>query len=106
MTSTFINVFSVTDCLLQDRLLKTPLRYSLTSRFRIFRISFIGKTGNIKNITKPDVILNNFLIRKSTTSMYCQPDYVDQTSQGLSPGSWRNKTTEIQGLINLRALWF
>ena len=43
-------------------------------------------------------------MRKSTRNMYCQPDYVDQkTSQGLSPGSWRNKATEIQGLIHLRA---
>ena len=36
--------------------------------------------------------------------MYCPPDYVDQeTSQGLSHGSWCNEATEIQGLINLRA---
>ena len=36
--------------------------------------------------------------------MYCSPDYVDQeTSQGLSPGSWREKATEIQGLVDLRA---
>ena len=35
----------------------------------------------------------------------CSPsDYADQeTSQGLSHGSWRNEATEIQGLINLRA---
>ena len=36
--------------------------------------------------------------------MYYPPDHVDQeTSQGLSPGSWQNEATEIQGLINLRA---
>ena len=36
--------------------------------------------------------------------MYLPPDYIDQkTSQGLSPESWRNKATKIQGLINLRA---
>ena len=36
--------------------------------------------------------------------MYCPPDYVDQEMlQGLSPGSWHNEATEIQGLINLRA---
>ena len=36
--------------------------------------------------------------------MHSPPDYVDQeTSQGLSSGSWRNEATEIQGLINLRA---
>ena len=43
-------------------------------------------------------------MRKSTRSMYCSPDYVDQeTSQGLSPGSWCNEATEIQGLVDLRA---
>ena len=43
-------------------------------------------------------------MRKSTRSMYCPPDYVDQeTSQGLSPGSWCNEATEIQGLVDLRA---
>ena len=37
-------------------------------------------------------------MRKSTRSMYCPPDYVDQeTSQGLSPGNWCNEATEIQG---------
>ena len=36
--------------------------------------------------------------------MYCPPDYVDQEmSQGLSPGSWLNEATEIQGLVYLRA---
>ena len=76
----------------------------LASRFRIFRRAIIDKTGNIKNIIKAAVVLHNFPMRKSTRNMYCQPDYVDQkTSQGLSPGSWRNKATEIQGLIHLRA---
>ena len=42
-------------------------------------------------------------MRKSTRNMYFPPDYVDQeTSRGLSPGSWRNEATEIQGLIDLR----
>ena len=76
----------------------------LASRFRIFRRAIIDKTENIKNIIKVAVILHNFPMRKSTRNMYCQPDYVDKkTSQGLSPGSWRNKATEIQGLIHLRA---
>ena len=76
----------------------------LASQFRIFRRSIIGKTGNIKNMTKADVILHNFLMRKSTRNMHCPSDYVDQeTSQGLSPGSWPNEATEIQELINLRA---
>ena len=35
----------------------------LASRFRIFRRSIIGKTGNIKNITKAAVTLHNFLMR-------------------------------------------
>ena len=99
MTSTFINVFSITDCLAQDRFLKTPLGYWPVD----FRRFIIAKTGNIKNITKAAVILHNFLMRKSTRNMYCPPDYVDhETSQGLSPGSWRNEATEIQGLIDLR----
>ena len=38
----------------------------LASRFRIFRRSIIGKTGDIKSATKTDVILHNFLMRKST----------------------------------------
>ena len=38
----------------------------LASRFRIFRRSIIGKTGDIKSATKADVILHNFLMRKST----------------------------------------
>ena len=38
----------------------------LASRFRIFRRSIIGKTGDIKSTTKADVILHNFLMRKST----------------------------------------
>ena len=55
-------------------------------------------------MTKADVILHNFLMRKSTRNMHCPADYVDQeTSQGLSPGSWPNEATEIQELINLRA---
>ena len=67
-------------------------------------IKTFSKTGNIKNIAKANVILHNFLMRKSTRNKYCTPDYVDQeTSQGLSPGSWRNEATEIQGLSNLRA---
>ena len=48
------------------------------SRFRIFRKSIIGKTGNIKNITKAAVILCSFLMRKSTRNMYFPPGYVDQ----------------------------
>ena len=76
----------------------------LASRFRSFRRSILGKIGNIKNIAKADIILHNFLKRKSTRNMYYPPDHVDQeTSQGLSPGSWQNEATEIQGLINLRA---
>ena len=76
----------------------------LASRFRIFRRSIIGKTGNIKYITKATVIFHNFLMRKSTRNMYCSPNYFDQeTSQGLSPGSWRNEATECQGLVDLRA---
>ena len=75
----------------------------LTSRFRIFR-SIISKTGNIKNITKTAGILHNFLMRQSTTNISCPPGYVDQeTLQGLSPGSWHNEATRIQGLIHLRA---
>ena len=67
-------------------------------------IKTFSKTGNIKNIAKANVILHNFLMRKSTRNKYCPPDYVDQeTSQGLPPGSWRNEATEIQGLSNLRA---
>ena len=42
----------------------------LISRFRIFRRSIIGKTGNIKYITKAAVILHNFLKCKSTRNMY------------------------------------
>ena len=75
----------------------------LASQFRIFRRSIIGKTGNIKNITKATVILHNFLMRKSARNVYYPPDYVDQkTSQEFSPRSWRNEAPEIQGLINLR----
>ena len=75
----------------------------LASRFRIFRRSIIGKTVNIKYITNAAVVLHNFLMRKSTRNMYFPPDYVDQeTSQGLYPGSWCNKATEIQGLVGLR----
>ena len=55
-------------------------------------------------ISKADAFLHNFLMRKSARNMYCHPDYVDQeTSQGLSHGSWCNEATEIQRLINLRA---
>ena len=50
----------------------------LASQFRIFRRSIIGKTGNIKKITKAAVILHNFLMRKSARNVYCPPDYVDQ----------------------------
>ena len=50
----------------------------LASQFRIFRRSIIGKTGNIKNVTKAAVILHNFLMRKSARNVYCPPDYVDQ----------------------------
>ena len=43
-------------------------------------------------------------MRKSTRNMYCPPDYVHQkTPQGLSTEGWHNETTEIQGLIDLRA---
>ena len=76
----------------------------LASQFRIFRRFIIDKTENIKYITKAAVILHNFLMRKSIRNMYCPPDYVDQkTSQGLSPESWRNEATEIQGLVGLIA---
>ena len=76
----------------------------LASRFRIFRRFIIVKTEKIKYITKADVILHNFLMRKSARNMYCPPGYVDQkTSQRLSPGSWRNEPTEIQGLVGLIA---
>ena len=69
----------------------------LASRLRIFRRSIIGKTRNIKYITKAAVILHNFLMRKSTRNIYCPADYFDQeTSQGLSPESWRNEATESQ----------
>ena len=44
---------------------------------------------------------------KSTKNMYCPPDYVDQeASQELFPGNWRNETTNIQGLIDLKAQGF
>ena len=44
-------------------------------------------------------------MRKSTRNMHCPRDFVDQERpQGLSPGSWRNEATKIQGLIDLRAL--
>ena len=76
----------------------------LTSRFRIFRRSFIGKTRNIKYITKAAVILHNFLMRRSTRNMYWPSDYVEQKmSQGLSPGSRRNEITGSQGLVDMRA---
>ena len=76
----------------------------LASRLRIFGRSVIDKTGNIIYITKAAVILHNFVMRKSARSMYCPPDYVDQeTSQGVSPGGWHNKTTEIQVLVDLKA---
>ena len=43
-------------------------------------------------------------MRQSTTNISCPPGYVDQeTLQGLSPGSWHNEATRIQGLIHLRA---
>ena len=43
-------------------------------------------------------------MRKSTRNMYCPPDYVHQeTSHGLSPGSWRNEATKIQGLVDVSA---
>ena len=79
----------------------------LASRFQIFGRFIIGKTGNIKKVIKAAVILHNFHMSKSTKNMYCPPDYVDQeASQGLFPGSWRNETTNIQGLIDLKAQGF
>ena len=43
-------------------------------------------------------------MQKYTRNLYCPPDFVDQeTSQGLSPGSWCNEATESQQLIDLRA---
>ena len=76
----------------------------LASRFRISRRSIVGKPGNIKNKIEAAVILHNFQMRKSTRNMYCPPDYVNQkTPQGLFTERWHNETTEIQGLIDLRA---
>ena len=43
-------------------------------------------------------------MQKSTRNLYCPPDFVDQeTSQGLSPGSWCNEATESQQLIDFGA---
>ena len=103
MTSIFINLFSITDCLVQDRLLKRPSGYQPVD-FEVLEDLLQAKLEIKKNITKAAGILHNFLMRQSTTNISCPPGYVDQeTLQWLSPGSWHNEATRIQGLIHLRA---